>query len=238
MVRETNRLGNQIRADIKQIERSIHSTTTRDYQMRSSQKQTLAKKFMQSLVEYQMIQQSYQRQQQERARRQYLIVNPRATQAELDAAISADGNSGPVFAQQLMASQQYGTARRMMDDVKARHEEIVRMAQSIEQLQQLFLDMQTMVEAQDAHVMQVSSHLNQTAATTRQAAEEMKVAVRHKKSAIKRRRVMICCLIILLITIACVVMLMPGWPTNIIDAINRSKNGSNNTSTQQAANTK
>jgi syntaxin 1B/2/3 len=227
MIHEANQLGNQIRIDIKQIERS-NQTTSADYQLRTSQKQNLVKKFMQSLTEYQSIQQSYQRQQQERARRQYLIVNPSATQAELTAVMDG-AHSGPVFAQQLMASQQYGSAKRMMDDVQARHEEIVRLAQSIEQLQQLFLDMQTMVEMQDAHIMQVASHLNETAASTRNAAEEMQVAVKHKKTSIKRRRVMICCLIILLITVACVIMLMPGWPTNIIDAINRSKQPSSAT---------
>lgn len=204
--------------------------------MLTSQKQNLAKKFIDGLTKYQTIQQQYQRAQQERVKRQYLIVNPNATQEELEA-VADDQHAGPVFAQQLLSSQRYGAVRNQLDSVQQRHDEIVKLAQSIEQLHQLFMDMQTMIEAQDAYVMQVSNHINETAASTRKAADEMRVAVKHKKTSIKRKRLMILCCVILLLVIFSLLLFLPSSPLYIFTLIDKSKGtSSSNTSSNTNGN--
>ncbi len=104
-----------------------------------------------------------------------------------------------------MVSQQYGEARRVLQNCQSRHEDIVKIANSITQLQQLFLDMQTMVQEQDAMVINVSNYTEQTAVHTTEANKQLKQAVSTAKRNRKLKMWLCCCCIIMLLAIGLVV---------------------------------
>jgi hypothetical protein len=65
----------------------------------------LARKFRDALITFHDIQSSYREKQKSRFERQYLIVNPTATQEEIDRVLD-EHYSGPIFAQTV--SMKYG----------------------------------------------------------------------------------------------------------------------------------
>jgi syntaxin 1B/2/3 len=71
------------------------------------------------------------------------IARPDASRADIDKAI--DSRSGPVFAQEMLSSR-IGEQRRALQEVQGRHEELRKMEKSIEELAQLFQDMQLLLE--------------------------------------------------------------------------------------------
>jgi syntaxin 1B/2/3 len=133
------------------------------------------------LLRYRNSQIRYQDSQRDRMRRQYLIVNPDASQAEMEEALDERRNSGPIFAQKLLNGQKFAEAERALKEVEERHQQVIKLAKSIEQLQELFVDMQTMVDSQDHLVLQVSSNVDETLAVTEEASKEVTEAVRQQK---------------------------------------------------------
>jgi syntaxin 1B/2/3 len=94
----------------------------------------------------------FQKQESQQLERQIKISNPNATADEIDRAVhEAQSGSRPVFAQQLLQQDQY-QAQETLDNVNQRHQEIQKLAQSINQLTELFQEMQMLLENQ-AHVL-------------------------------------------------------------------------------------
>lgn len=95
----------------------------------------------------------FQKQEAKQLERQIKIANPDATSEEIDRAVhDAQTGSRPVFAQQLMSLDRRYQAEETLQNVNQRHEEIQRLAQSINQLTELFQEMQGLLENQ-AHVL-------------------------------------------------------------------------------------
>ena len=92
--------------------------------------------------------------------------------------MSGDAQSNQVFANQLVASQREAGASLALEDCKYRHEQIIQLAKAINDLQQLFKDMQTIVKNQDALCLSVSSYVNDTMTYTEEASKEVKSAVK------------------------------------------------------------
>lgn len=165
---------------------------------------------MEQLTTYQQLQQQFQEEQRERAKRQYLIINPHATSEELDAVLDRREDGDQLFAEQVLQSARYGDALRMQEDVQSRHRDIVRLGRRIEELQQMFTEMQMIVEQQGDLVLNVVDHVDQTAANTRSAAEQMALAVKSKKASRKRRWMLCICCVILLAVLAIVLYIYLG----------------------------
>lgn len=205
--REANASASNIRNRMHGLKDRINPQAS-DYQIRKNHIDNLARKFMQALQRFQEVQMNHQHKQQEKIRRQYLIANPDATEEELRNAMNAD-DASPVFSQRLMMSQRGAEARRVYQDVEDRHQQVVKLAKSIEQLHALFMDMQTMVETQDQLVISIGDTVDKTERATEQAATEMREAVVQKKASRKKCMMLICCLIILLIVLVLVILLVP-----------------------------
>ncbi len=70
IVQQTNQINNTVRGKLQTMERAAKQSNDR---MLATQRTNLAKKFMDALGEYHKAQVTYQRQQQDRMRRQYLV---------------------------------------------------------------------------------------------------------------------------------------------------------------------
>ncbi|KAJ3060886.1 Plasma membrane t-SNARE, secretory vesicle fusion, partial [Quaeritorhiza haematococci] len=100
-----------------------------DVRIRISQHGTVAKKFLDVMMEYKEIQKKYQEKYKARMQRQYLIVNPNANDEDIQKMM--DTSEGPVFAQEIMHSARRAEARRALEDIQNRHADIVRIEKSI-----------------------------------------------------------------------------------------------------------
>ena len=103
------------------------------------------------------------------------IGNPDATEEAMNEDLNSNNLGG------ILIHTHSVEVRGVLEDVQARHEQILRLAQSIEELQMLFLDMQHMVEAQEHIVIEVEDNIDDTRAIIKVADVELKNAVRSSR---------------------------------------------------------
>lgn len=104
----------------------------------------LFNRFMDLIQEYRLVEQKSRDRYRARMERQYKIVKPDATEAEIKQAIETDQGT-QVFANALTQSTRYADARNAYREVQERHEDIKRIAQTMTELQELFNDMAMLV---------------------------------------------------------------------------------------------
>lgn len=154
----------------------------------------------------------FQKQEAKQLERQIKISNPNATAEEIHHAVhDAQTGSRPVFAQQLLSLDNRYQAEETLQNVNQRHEEIQRLAQSINQLTELFQEMQGLLENQ-AHVLntiEASSYevVNEVEKGNVQLTQAMTIA----RSTRRKKWIMfgIVALIVIIVVIILVVKLIP-----------------------------
>ncbi|TVY39321.1 Protein SSO2 [Lachnellula occidentalis] len=90
----------------------------------------------------------------EQSARQYRIVRPEASEAEVEEALASQSNQ-QVFSQALMQSNRRGQAQSVMSAVQSRHEDIKRIESQMNELAQLFIDLDTLVVQQEAPIANI-----------------------------------------------------------------------------------
>ncbi|KAJ3176319.1 Syntaxin-1A [Geranomyces variabilis] len=205
MMDKTNKLSAGLRGKLKALDtdnRAISKVPGQesDARIRISQHQSVTKKFLDVMQEYQGIQTKYQDKYKQRMQRQFLIVKPQATPGEIKQMM--DGEQGPVFAQQMMNTGQRGEAKRALQDIQSRHADIIRIEQSIIELQQLFMDMAVLVSAQGEMLNNIETHVGNAVEHTEAGNVALSKAIKLQKKARKKMMIIICCLIMLIIAVA------------------------------------
>ena len=88
---------------------------------------------------------------------------------------------------QIETLSQTAEAQQLLRDIQSRHEDIIKLEESIKELRQLFLDMQAMVDAQGEVLNEIENSVDSAVDNTTNGLEEMKKAVKYQKSARKVR---------------------------------------------------
>jgi t-SNARE complex subunit (syntaxin) len=102
-----------------------------EQRMRLSQHGNITKKFMETMTEYQEIQTKYKNKYRDRLERQFKIVKPDATAAEIEHALESGTDGSSLFAQQILMGAQHAEAKRALYDIQERHQDIIRIEKSI-----------------------------------------------------------------------------------------------------------
>lgn len=84
----------------------------------------------------------------------YILVRPEATDEEVREAI-ADDNGTQIFSQALMNSNRRGQAESALSEVQSRHRDMQQIARTMNELAQLFHDMELMVAEQAPALEQI-----------------------------------------------------------------------------------
>ncbi|TPX32064.1 hypothetical protein SmJEL517_g04784 [Synchytrium microbalum] len=196
---ETNRLLQQARGNVKAMAAATKRMKGSEGNVRRAQQSQLAKKLMNAVQEYQGVQESFKKKWKQRMEREYRIARPTATAAEVENAIeTADG---PIFSQQILTTR-IGEQRRALEEVQNRHVELQKIEQSIEQLFNLFQDMQLLLDTQQEQITQIDQHVDNTVAYVEDGGKEMQKAVVHRRNTRNRMWCLCVAVIILIIVIA------------------------------------
>ncbi|KAF2484012.1 t-SNARE [Neohortaea acidophila] len=123
------------------------------------------------------------RKQQER---QYRIVNPNATEAEVREA-TADGGDTQVFQQALLNSNRRGQAQSTLRNVQQRHDAIQQIEKTVMELAQLFQDLDAIVVQQEPMVQNIEQKAEDTNQNMVAANTEMNGAVKSARAARKKK---------------------------------------------------
>ncbi|TPX47780.1 hypothetical protein SeMB42_g03204 [Synchytrium endobioticum] len=157
----------------------------------------LTKKFLDAMTEYKNIQKEFHEKYRSRLQRQFLIVKPTATAADVDKMLS--GETGPIFAQQILETGQKAQARAALAEIQERHADIVRIEKSILELQQLFADMAVLVAAQGEQIDQIEIHVGNAVETTEKGVQALHKAVKDQKKSRRKMCIIMVCLIVICI---------------------------------------
>lgn len=160
---------------------------------------TLKHKFCTIMQEYNSIQLEYRDKCRERIRRQLHVIGRDVTDQEMEELL--DQPLGTVFADTLMSRE----AQLTMNDVKARHHDIMKLEQSIRDMQELFLNLSVIVEKQQYIVDNIEYNVSTTQDYIARGKEELKTA---KKKRNKIRKKTMCLLVGLVVVVAVVIIII------------------------------
>lgn len=214
LTKDTQTIMTHVKQKLKEIEPTSRHN---DLAMRKNAFSQVTKNFMESIENHRRVALEFQKAEGQQLERQIKIANPNATPQEIQQAISgAEQGGGAVFAQQLMQSVK-GDYRRQgaqntLDAVQERHQDIAKLAKSVQELSVLFEEMQDMLAAQ-AHVLETIEQSAQD--TSYQLETGVAYVEKAKVSAIAtRRKKWICFGIFIIILIIIAIVLAIYIPKN------------------------
>ncbi|KAG8847888.1 Plasma membrane t-SNARE, secretory vesicle fusion [Serendipita sp. 411] len=235
VVASNRKLSNQLKNRIKALQ--AQGGDSRDGQTRRQQAALLKDKFQAAIQNYQQVEQKQRNATKSQMERQYKIVKPNASPEEVRQVVN-DESGGQIFQQALLNSDQVGRARSAYREVQERHNDILKITQTVAELQTLMNDMALIVEEQ-------GETINAVEQTTAVAEKDVETGYKHteeaKKSAISaRKKRWICFFIVLIILIIIAIVIGVQVAQGNIGRSATSNNNNNNqpatvTVTQPAA---
>ncbi|KAG6810235.1 hypothetical protein H0H92_012801 [Tricholoma furcatifolium] len=115
---------------------------------RRQQVARIKSKFVDAIHEYQKVEQEHRIQARQHLERQFKIVNPNASPEEIKAVVDSDQDPSQFFSQSLLNSN-YTASKATYREVQARHEDLLRIEQTLTELARLVNEISLLVEEQD-----------------------------------------------------------------------------------------
>lgn len=202
IVSETQIRNSQIKDEIKYLERDASREPNNSF--KRTQVESLKRTFTRQLEDFQKEESDYRKRYREAIARQYRIVNPDATEAEVQEAADADWGDEGIF-QQALKTNRSGHAASVLGAVRARHNEIQRIEKTMIELAQLFEQLHEVVVFDEAKVQQVEQQTEQIQNDTKRANEQLEQGI---KSARRARKLKWYTLLVVFIIIAIIAIVL------------------------------
>ena len=146
----------------------------------------LDRRIRKAINTYQRQESDFRKEVTEQQRRQYLIVNPEASEAELREA-TMDGGDTQIFQQALLNSNRQGQAQSTLRNVQQRHDAIQQIERTMMELQQLFQDLDAIVVQQEPLVQNIEQKAEETNTHLVAGNTEVGKAVKSARAARKKK---------------------------------------------------
>ncbi|XMA07358.1 hypothetical protein WAI453_000149 [Rhynchosporium graminicola] len=199
LVTQTQLKNTQIRDQIKYLELDALKTQDGSKSVKARQAKQLKGEFEKSLKEYQTEEVAYRQRYRDQIARQYRIVNPEASETEVQEASELDWGSEGVF-QTALKSNRSGQASSVLGAVRARHNELQRIEATLTELAAMFADMAQIVEAQDPVIEHTEQNAEQTVVDVQNGNKQIDIANDHARR--RNRLKWWCLLVVVLIVLA------------------------------------
>uniref|UniRef100_A0A7S4KE43 t-SNARE coiled-coil homology domain-containing protein n=1 Tax=Paramoeba aestuarina TaxID=180227 RepID=A0A7S4KE43_9EUKA len=192
---ETNHLANILRNKLKKMKQDINDLNQEDpsanIRIRVNIQQTLTRRFLDLMQQYQAVQTAFETNFRSKMRRQIEIVHPEKHPDEIDEMITR-GEVGSLMQDQVLENRrEHSEAAMALVHLKEQHRDIMLLEQNILELHQIFVDIATLVDAQEGLVDQIEWNCEQACAWTGEAVKELKKANLYVKK--DRKRCCGCC---------------------------------------------
>lgn len=237
LVSQTQILNTRIRDQIKYLETDAARSggaVTKDSQIRS-----LKNQFKTRLEQYQAEEQTYRKRYQEQIARQYRIVNPDASEDEVQEAATANWGDEGVFQTAVclsdwavayaslhsddeeaetngdnlqLKSNRTGAATSVLGAVRARHNDIVQIEKTLTELNQLFQDLAEAVIIQEPAVQAADEQTSNVVKDTEQANVQLTKGVDHARRARKLKWWLFFIVVLIVVALALILGLYFGLP--------------------------
>lgn len=164
----------------------IKSKPAAGERMNKPQVDLLDKKIKTKIADYQKLESAFREKTREQQARQYRIVNPQASEAEVREA-TYDGGDVQVFQQALLNSNRQGQAQSTLRNVQQRHDAIQQIEKTMLELQQLFQDLDQIVVEQEPMVQNIEQKAEETNQHLVAGNTEVGKAVKSARAARKKK---------------------------------------------------
>jgi syntaxin 1B/2/3 len=181
VVQDTRALSENLKSRIKTLESRSQRDATK-----KTQAENVKRQFMADIQKYQTTEANFRQRYREVAERQYRIVRPEATDAEVREAID-DAQGQQIFSQALLNSNRRGQARTALTEVQTRHREIQKIEQTMTELAQLFHDMEILVAEQEEPVRHIDEQATQVQGDIEQGVAHTGRAIISARAARKKK---------------------------------------------------
>lgn len=176
----------ELRSDIQLLlNKTQHSPVSQTHA------ENLREMFKVEVQRYQQVELAYRQKHRGIAERQYRTVCPEASEEEVRHAVSEimedpSGNN-QIFRQALMSSSRRGEAQTVLNEVQARHTSIQQIAKTMEELAQLFQDLETMVAEQEEAVQFVNQNVEVAQRDLESGGQHINKAIDSARSARRKK---------------------------------------------------
>lgn len=203
LVAQASSLQYRLKTDIKDAQRDgLHDSSM------AAQAENSRQRFLKLIQDYRVIEANYKDENKEQAKRQYMVIQPDATEDEIENAIS-DANGQQIFSQALLNANRRGEAKTALAEVQARHQELLKLEKTMAELTQLFNDMEELVIEQQQNVDVIDKNVEEAQQDVEQGIGHTNKAVASARRA--RRNKLICWGIVFAIfAIIVVVVVVPS----------------------------
>mmetsp|Transcript_27380 Transcript_27380/g.54823 ORF Transcript_27380/g.54823 Transcript_27380/m.54823 type:complete len:314 (+) Transcript_27380:52-993(+) len=198
----------RLREDTERLKTSNNGAKqTPEIRIRENLSNTLTRKFVDVMKEYQNAQTKYKTDIKKKVKRQVQIVKPDATTEEIDAVFKSGGGSGEVLKSAILTGEAADSIRNAYQNVADKYQDVLTLEASVAELHQMFLDFALLTEKQGELLDQIEHQVKEASDYIDQGNTEMVEAIEIQKS-IRAKQ---CC-------IALVVLVILGIIVGIIAA--------------------
>ncbi|CAH1801316.1 unnamed protein product [Owenia fusiformis] len=208
LMSDIKKLANQVRGQLKVIEQNIEqeehvNKSSADLRIRKTQHATLSRKFVEVMNDYNTCQIDYRERCKGRIQRQLEITGRSTTNDELEDMLES-GNPA-VFTQGIIMETQQ--AKQSLADIEARHNDILKLENSIRELHDMFVDMAMLVESQGEMIDRIEYNVDQSVDYIETAKSDTKKAVKYQSKARRKKFLIILCVCVAIAIIILIVVL-------------------------------
>jgi syntaxin 1A/syntaxin 1B/2/3 len=157
--KETSREPEKLSTEMR-IKKNIHGTLVED--------------FLDMIHEYQAIQNNHNEEMRRLVKAQVRLVDPSATDETVEKAIMG----GP---QMIFSSEKAKAAQESLNYIQNKHTEILKLEKSLEEVNQLFVDMSVLVQQQSEMINNITDQVGDAKNDIREGTEELRKAYKIKK---------------------------------------------------------
>ncbi|XP_062332620.1 syntaxin 3b isoform X2 [Osmerus eperlanus] len=206
---DIKKMANNARNKLKTIERNLESEeeerVSADTRIRKSQHAVLSRKFVEVMTKYNEAQVDFRERSKGRIQRQLEITGKATTDDELEEMLES-GNAA-VFTAGIVDS---GISKQALNEIEARHKDIVRLESSIKELHDMFIDIAMLVESQGEIVNNIEIQVSKSVDHIAVAKSETKKAIKYQSKARKKQMIIAVIVVVLLAVLALIIGLSVG----------------------------
>jgi len=206
LITETNKVVTETRDKLKNMaeenKKTDKNATPAEIRIRNNMHGNLCKKFTDVARAYGDVQTAYQSSSRERLARQCKVVRPDLKDEEIEAIV--DKGDDAVFRDAILEHDLRDKAQQALSYVENKHNDIVKLNNSIMELHQLFVDMSVLVAQQGELIDQIEDNCNQAAEYTSQGVK----AIREAAVIQKKSRKKLCGIVILIIVVVVILVVI------------------------------
>mmetsp|Transcript_32491 Transcript_32491/g.54770 ORF Transcript_32491/g.54770 Transcript_32491/m.54770 type:complete len:310 (-) Transcript_32491:344-1273(-) len=188
----------RLREDTERIKTSnAAAKQTPEIRIRENLANTLTRKFVDVMKDYQNAQTKYKTDIKKKVKRQVQIVKPDATSEEIDAVFKQGGGSSEVLKSAILTGSASESIQNAYMTVADKYQDVLTLEASVAELHQMFLDFALLTEKQGELLDQIEHQVQEAADYVDQGNTELVEAIELQKSI--RYKQFICCILILVL---------------------------------------